>query len=127
MPINIEWKSQKRIAYVVSSGIPDTIEMQNAADTLLQVMRGTTAAVHLIWDVRSLDQFPSLIDCIRSPYVKHPRHGIVIVVGLSDKPLFRILVNSLSRVIHLSIKTAESLEDGLALLHNLDSSLLEET
>ncbi len=121
--IEIEWKMHNRIAYIMVSGTSDSVSIQNVDTELERVMNLATQAVHLIVDIHLMDQFPSLNNIIRSPYLRHMRRGWIVVIGLSEKPLFRILVNSFVNGLRSSARYADSLAEALALLQTLDSTL----
>ena len=90
---------------------------------LIRLMDESTTPVHLIFDVCELEQFPPLIEFIRSPYITHPQKGQIIVIGLSEKPLFRILVNSLVTGLRLRVQRVDSLIEAQAVLRQHDRSL----
>jgi hypothetical protein len=122
--ITIEWIAEKRVAYMVSSGIPNMDLFRAIQRDLITLMDQSSAPVHLIFDVRQLEQFPPLIDFIRSPYITHPQKGHIVVIGLAEKPLFRILVNSLVRGLRLAAHTVDTLDDARTVLLNADPSLI---
>jgi hypothetical protein len=124
--IKIEWKIEKRVAYIVFSGIANMDQFRSVQQDLIVLMNQVSRPVHLIFDVRQLEQFPPLIEFIRSPYLTHHLKGQIVVIGLSEKPLFRILVNSLMRGLRLVIHSVDSLEEAQTLLLQADPSLTQD-
>jgi hypothetical protein len=122
--IHIEWIVEKRVAYLTSSGVPDMSVFRATQDDLIMLMNEVSAPVHLIFDIRQLEQFPPLIEFIRSPYITHPQRGQIVVIGLKEKPLFRILVNSLVRGLRLNVLSVDSLDEARAALLKADPSLV---
>jgi hypothetical protein len=108
---------------MVSSGVPNMDLFRAIQRDLITLMDHSVDPVHLIFDVRQLDQFPPLIDFIRSPYITHPQRGQIVVIGLAEKPLFRILVNSLVRGLRLAASTVDTLDEARTVLLNADPSL----
>jgi hypothetical protein len=121
--IQLEWKNGRRIAYLVYSGVLDMDIVHAVEAEMTRVMDASSLPVHAILDLRQLDQFPPLIECIRSPYVRHKQRGWTIIIGLTEKPLFRVLVNSLINGLRLPAHQVESLEEALTVLKKEDSSL----
>lgn len=123
MAVGLEWKVEKRVAYIVFSEVPNMEIFRSVQRDLIALMNEAALPVHLIFDVSQLEQFPPLIEFIRSPYVTHPRRGQVVVIGLTEKPLFRILVNSLIRGLRLTAYTVDTLDEARAILLKNDPSL----
>jgi hypothetical protein len=123
--VRLEWLMNNRVAYTVFSGLPDMGLIHAAERDLIQGMDASSLPVHAVLDIRELIRFPPLIECIRSPYVKHERRGWIIIIGLSEKPLFRVLANSLINGLRLSARSVDSLDEALAVLRSVDPSLGE--
>lgn len=123
MAVQLVWQVEKRVVSIVVSGVLDLDAIHAQAEAVVRVMNDVPDALHVILDLKDLEQFPPLIECIRFPYFSHPRRGTIMIIGLTQKPQFRILVNSLITGLRLSAQAVETVDEAMAALRLIDPTL----
>src|SRR5262245_26858357 len=122
MPYQLSWLVEGRIISGKFSGkIPKELIPVFDREMLSYLDAGTAPLVHCISDITDLESAPSLTAMIQFTYVKHPRMGWQILCG--GKPALKLLGNLASQVFRIRFRSFGSLEEALAFLQQVDSTL----
>lgn len=122
-----EWYLENRIILTEFSETL-TIEGLVANDSvILDMVQGGQAPVHLVIDVRQLDEFPTNISKIRNSarrYLMLDNMGWMVVVGF-DNPIIRFLSSVITQMTDINMIQVDDLDEAMARLQKVDLTLQE--
>jgi hypothetical protein len=126
MPYKIFWQSEPNVVYFEIIGAFNEDEMYEACyeirDKFLETNHGP---IHILVDPRAVDSHPRGLHAIRDAsqiYSNHPNLGWMVFIGI-ENPITKFLTNVAFQVVRQQFKTVKTLEDALAVLQRVDSSL----
>jgi hypothetical protein len=121
----IGYSIDKRVIYVRFDGDLTTDDALASNVATIELIRGGVAPVHYIVDTRHLKNVRVNLKQMTevATFLREPNLGWVIVIGGS--PIARFLSSVIMQMKHQNFHFAESLEDALASLTRVDTTLKE--
>lgn len=113
----ITWLVEGSVLFMdIQADDPDELTLRDEA--IVACLDSTQNTVDLILRMSPSTQTkpPSLKDLTAPRYQKHPRLGLVILVGIAKNPVARFLTASLATLRGLSLHTVETLEEAKSFL-----------
>jgi hypothetical protein len=122
----IGYSIDKRVIYVRFEGDLTTEDGLNSNATAVELIRGGVAPVHYVVDTRGMKNVRVNLKQLTevSTFLREPNLGWVIVIGGS--PIARFLSSVVMQMKHKNFHYADSLEDALASLSRVDTTLKEQ-
>lgn len=125
MSVDYNWYIEKKVILGRVSGIVTT-EMADEVNLYLNaLLNAGDPPVHYINDVTQVENFninatklPNMMD-----FIKHPNLGWTVIVGANQ--LIKVVGNIFMGVANMKFKTADTLEEAMQILRNVDNSLRE--
>ena len=123
MSVGVTWLVEGHLLLLNSWGNVNVDEL-TAMDSRIHDMLTSSQVplVHGIHDHSGASQIPSAKDLMKVKSGHHPRVGWLIIIGLDNK-LMKFFVSVAGQVLNIRLRFMNSLEEALAFLQDVDSTL----
>ena len=125
MAIEIKWLLPGRIVYIANRGTITVDELQNESRQLIEFLdEGEGPLVHLLTDVTELGEFPISVGLLNRTSVeplRHPRMGWLVVI--TNNRMLKYLGSMVTGLSSVRYRAFTSVDEGLAFLNEVDSTL----
>jgi len=124
MPYEVQWLVEGRVILAELIGDLSPDEMPAFNQLMHQYLDQSDATkVHYIVDTTRIGKMTGLNPMRTFTFPKHPRMGWTVGVGISN-PAIRMIGHVASYFFRMRAKEANTVEEGLAFLQRMDSTLL---
>lgn len=126
MPYKLDWYIEKQVVFVQMWGNVNVEEYANYfRDCFAAYDQSDRPMVHTIVEASRMVHTPNLLEIKRAlPKENHPRVGWVLsVVNGPNNVLTRFVVNTVSSATRQRLRHFNTMEDTLAFLHSMDSTI----
>jgi hypothetical protein len=123
MKYEFNWHIPGRVLFVEYRNNLSIEDIQSISVELESYLESGESPVHLICDVNAVDSVPGNINKLRNELdiLQRPEWGWVIMIGSNQVVGF--LVSLVSQVLGLSVRTADSIEEGMKIIKRVDNSI----
>ena len=125
MAYRISWFVPGSVVYVALRGKTTAEELRAETSQLIALLdEGEAPLVHLLLDATLLEQFPANVEVLNSAMVDGFRHPILgWTILITESRMVKYLGAMVTGLSNARYRAFESLEDGLAFLNEIDSTL----
>lgn len=123
------WLVDKRVCLIEISGeLDDQRVIEFNTHIRDEYLEKGEAPVHIIMDAQNLVNYPRNVTTLRKASAistQHPNTGWVCLVGF-DNSMLRFLGSAIAQLLGLKFKQMNTLEEAVAVLRSVDSSLTDQ-
>lgn len=116
MGITIEWLGGGRVCVAVAPAHVHRGDLQEYDYALSQALNMAAESIDLIADMRAIRTIPPLNELLVVSYVRHPKLGKNITVGLARNAVARLIITSGARMVGINYRDFNTLEEAKAYL-----------
>ena len=123
MSVGVTWLVEGHLLLLNSWGkvnVDELAEMDTRIGTMLE--NASVPLVHGIHDHSRAQQIPSAKDLMKVKAGQNPRVGWLVIIGLDNK-LMKFFVSVAGQVLNIRLRFMNSLDEALAFLQDIDSTL----
>ena len=122
MPYKLSWLVEGRVILNKSWGRHNQEDIPAYDQEMLRYLdAGTAPLVHSITDISELESMPSLASLTQFTFTKHPRLGWQVNYG--GKAALKVIANIAAQLFPLRYRSFSTLEEALAFLQHVDTTL----
>lgn len=123
MPTQTQWLIDRRVLLITVQGILTADEMSVLHDEIIARLNCGNAKVHLLYDLRLVEQIPSFQTWLQSKIYSQARLGWMLCIIPPEARQLRFIISTLGHIFRMRQRFVGSVEAGLRFLPRVDTTL----
>ena len=114
------WLAPERVVEIMLPEVIDNAFIDAVDPEVNAMLEMASQPVHILVDTRHIKKYPSAQTSMKLSYYKHPRMGVLVMIGLTANPVLRFLGSLVARGAGIKIKDFSTRDEALAYLKAME-------